>query len=77
MLCLEENYYGHTIAAMFIIGLHPDCGHEAFVHRVPDMSAFVQLMLIRQREQAEAHRFTHEIDGRFSRVEWELHAFDP
>ena len=46
-----ETHYGVVVRAMYIVGLHPDNGENAFVYEVPRMQAEVDVLLQIQRHR--------------------------
>jgi hypothetical protein len=64
-----ETHYGVVVRAMYIVGLHPDNGENAFVYEVPRMQAEVDVLLQIQRhrvreQEGETHArntFLHDL----------------
>ena len=64
-----EHYYGYRVAEMWVVCLHPDNGHAAFVDRVPLLQSEVASMMAHQRMRVRENEAMQVEDS----LEWTRH----
>jgi hypothetical protein len=58
---LLEKYYDVRVKSMYVVGLHPDVGENAFVDAVPHMAAETEALMAMQRlKHANAKRLASQ-----------------